>query len=459
MNALPRPGFAVAIVIFPLALGASWWAWQRHPGVGVIGWVTSVLWTLPLSSSVIGLAGGIVSRRRLRRRSLPAPRVIFGLLVVVVPTIGRWDTCPALERVVRSYLEHLPVLFKHVRVDLVVEERCEALIQIRKMAGPLVRIVVVPRDYRPPDGTRFKARAAHYAHELRISEGEARDDVWLLHMDDDTGVGPDTAQAVSRFVTAQQLAGSAGLHLAQGVLTYPREYGRNRLIWMADAIRPACDISLFVMTTGGGTPRAGLHGELLLVRASVEAKIGWDFGPGSIVEDAEFALRFSDLFPGRSDWFGARCYGASPATLLDLFRQRERWSWGLITLCADRALPLRHRVLLLHNVLVWVWGPFQHIGVILAAGALLGDLNTLPVTSALLPIWALNVTYTVWLYWEGLKINAASSARPGRRWWEPAAVLLLLPLFSFWEAIGVFRGLLRWLRHSEPTFTVISKPA
>ena len=51
-----------------------------------------------------------------------------------------------------------------------------------------------------------------------------RDDVWVLHMDDDTGVGPDTAEALARFIVHSASAGRRGLHLAQGVLTYPREY-------------------------------------------------------------------------------------------------------------------------------------------------------------------------------------------------------------------------------------------
>ena len=52
-----------------------------------------------------------------------------------------------------------------------------------------------------------------------------------------------------------------------------------------------------------------------VVRASVEAAIGWDFGPAAIVEDAQFALEFAARYPGRTGWFPARCYGVSPATL------------------------------------------------------------------------------------------------------------------------------------------------
>jgi hypothetical protein len=91
------------------------------------------------------------------------------------------------------------------------------------------------------------------------------------------------------------------------VLTFPREQAGSRVIWLADAIRPGCDIGLFSASTGRGSPRCGLHGELLLVRASAEASIGWDFGPRCLVEDAEFAMLFCERYPGRSAWFpGAR---------------------------------------------------------------------------------------------------------------------------------------------------------
>ncbi|MBW8740768.1 MAG: hypothetical protein JF621_27905 [Streptomyces turgidiscabies] len=107
----------------------------------------------------------------------------------------------------------------------------------------------------------------------------------------------DTAEQVARFLNAQRRAGPEGKHLAQGMLTYPRENAVNRLTWLADAIRPVDDIARFAVLTGGGTPLAGLHGELLL-RASIEATIGWDFGPDSICEDAHLALVFASRHKG-----------------------------------------------------------------------------------------------------------------------------------------------------------------
>jgi egghead protein (zeste-white 4 protein) len=449
------------LVAFAAILGISWWFYSSD--MGPVGWVTTVVWSMPTLGSAVGVVGALLTRRRVRRqrRWAPAEAVRHDRLIVVVPTIGRHDTLPALERSVRSYRQHLPTYFPHLRVDVVIEEGCEARSAIDALARtePGVRVIAVPRWYRTPRGTRFKARANHYAHELRIAEGEAAENVWVLHMDDDTGVGPDTASSVARFITAQRRAGLRAKHLAQGILAYPRENAVSRWTWLADAVRPADDITRFAALTGRGTPWAGLHGELLLIRASVEAKLGWDFGPKAIVEDAQLALTFCSRFRGRSDWFTGHCYGASPATVRDLLKQRERWAWGLLGLSLNRDIPLRHRVFLGYCVSTWVLGPFQHVGALLLLGALLGQANTSPATVYVLPAWALNMAFVVWMYWEGLKINVNASADGRRRWWERLAVIMLIPLFSIWEGIGGFRGLVRFLRREENKFVVIAKPA
>ncbi|MET7738430.1 glycosyltransferase family 2 protein [Streptomyces sp. NPDC005402] len=456
-----KPGFLPFLVTAALAYALS--SALYSPRVTLMGWVVTVLWTLPVVSSLVGVTGAALTRRRIARQRgwTQAAPALYDRLVVLVPTIGRDDTYPALERSVLSYCAFLPRWFPDLRIDILTEEGCEAAGRIDDLAArsPLMRVVTVPKAYRTPNGTRFKARANHYAHELRIAEGEALDDVWVLHMDDDTGVGPDTAEQVARFINAQRRAGPDGKHLAQGMLTYPRENAVNRLTWLADAIRPADDIARFAVLTGGGTPLAGLHGELLLLRASIEATIGWDFGPDSICEDAHLALVFASRYKGRSDWFSGRSYGASPATMRDFLKQRERWSWGLVGLAFNRSLPRRSRALLMYSVTTWVLGPFQHVGVVLAVGALLGDLNTSPVTPWILPLWAVTMGYAVWMYWEGLKINASVSANGRRLWWEPMAVIALMPFFALWEAAGSFRGLLRWLRGVENQFVVIAKPA
>lgn len=438
--------------------------WFAEPFSGPLGWPLTILWTWPIINTLIGIRGIVRTRRMLRKSRArwrdDATTVCEDFLVVVVPSIGRHDTYPALQRSVMSFIQHLPGHFPWMRVDVVIEEGCEAHDRIYRLASrsDLIRIVVVPKKYRTPRGTRFKARANHFAHEVRIHEGEARDDVWVLHMDDDTGVGPDTALAMARFIEEQYQAGPDAKHMAQGILTYPRELAVNRLTWLADAVRPADDVSRFAAWTGGGTPRAGLHGELLLLRASIEATIGWDFGPRAIVEDAQFALIFCKRYKGKSAWFAGRCYGASPASIRDCIRQRERWSWGLVGLAFNSSLPLRNRAYIGYSVVSWVLGPLQHIAVVLAVGVLIHDINTSPESLFVIPFWTLNLAFTGWMYWEGLRLNAGVSARGRRRWWEPPVTILLVPFFAMLEGMGGLRGFLKFVRRTENKFVVIAKP-
>jgi cellulose synthase/poly-beta-1,6-N-acetylglucosamine synthase-like glycosyltransferase len=318
--------------------------------------------------------------------------------------------------------------------------------------------VSIPAHFRTPNGTLFKARANHFAHLLRVAEGEARPDVWLLHMDDDTAVGEDTADSLASFILQQEAAGECGLDLAQGILAYPRELAGNRLVWFADSVRPACDMSIFARSTGGGTPKAGLHGELLLVRASVEAEIGWDFGPMTLVEDAHFALLFSARFPGRSGWIAGMCYGASPSTVGDFVRQRARWVWGLLHLATQRPTPLKVRALLVANVVIWTYAPWAHPAFLLALGVILGNPSTTPPSAVFGLVWSFNFAFFLWLYWEGFKVNTHASATPRRLWWEPFCLVTLLPLFAAWECAGITLGLVRFLTKTRAHFSVIAKP-
>jgi egghead protein (zeste-white 4 protein) len=456
-----RPGISPFVIFFAGVLVFSIWAFQPDPSP--LGWALTIVWSLPAVSSMVGLQGALLIRRRYRRRAemVPAAPAYHDCLLVVVPTIGRLDTYPALERSVRSYAQYLPPYFPYFRVDVIIEEGCEAQWRIYRLARRLrgVRVVTVPAAYRTPNGTRFKARANHYSHELRIAEGEARSCIWILHMDDDTSVGPDTAAAIAQFINRQRRAGAAGKHMAQGILTYPRENAVNKFTWLADAVRPADDIARFRAFTGMGNPVGGVHGELLLLRASVEATIGWDFGPKAIVEDAQLALAFCQRYPGKSDWFNGRCYGASPASVRDFIRQRERWAWGLLALCFNRSILLRYRVFLSLFVTTWILGPLQHIGTILLIAWFTGSMNTSPVTESVLVLWALNFAYVIWTYWEGLRLNALSSATGRRKWWEPVAVLALIPVFALMEGIGGFRGLMKFLLRRQKKFVVIAKPA
>jgi egghead protein (zeste-white 4 protein) len=457
-----RLGWLSFAIAFALSLAAMVWQRVRSPEPGLMGWYVTIVWTIPLIVSVQGFMGAMAVRRRVpqRRSSLGSSPLIANLLVVVVPSIARRDTIPALRRVIESLCTWLPSSFSNLRVDIFIEEGAEGASEVVAMAAEsqLVRVVTIPSHFIAPNGSLFKGRANHFAHLLRIAEGEARPDVWILHMDDDTGVSASTTESLAAFILGQGADGPDRRDLAQGILAYPREYSTNRLTWLADSVRPGCDVSVFALSTGGGTPRVGLHGELLLVRSSVESEIGWDFGPMTLVEDAHFALEFCERYPGRSAWIEGLSYGASPSSVRDFVKQRARWVWGLLHLATQRKAPLRVRALLVANVFIWACSPLGHPVLLLVAGAALGEPGTTPPTALVGAVWSFNFAFYIWLYWEGLKINARASSTPARKWWEPACLLFLSPLFAIWECMGICLGVFRFLTKTEAYFSVIVKP-
>lgn len=444
---------AVSASLYPRA-----WTLQEF-GLGAY---LSVVWTLPTLLSVMAVIGAVQARRSLTRPiGLHVDSHCDELLIVQVPTIGRTDVMPALRRVVESMEAAIPANFTRWRVDVVAEESSEARDELEALKSKNVRVLYVPGDYATPNGTQAKARANCWLDELRQREGESREDVWVLHMDDDTAIGPDTAEQIARFINANPAGQRRSKLLAQGVLTYPRQFSSNGVAWLADAVRPGSDLSVFRLWTGGGRPLLGAHGELLLVRADVESGVGWDYGRSlSITEDANFALLFATRHPGRSAWLAARCYGSSPESFADLVKQRKRWARGLLHVAGNRAVPLRNRLLLKYALASWVLGPLQHVFVVLVVSALLGLRYTAPVQPWILGPWALNLGVGLWMYVEGLRANAhASGERPRLRYWFG---LVLIPFFTLVEGYAGLRGFIAFVKDrlgwgKSELFEVIAK--
>ena len=337
-QAVWKPGFLPFLVTAGLAYAFSCALYS--PRVTLMGWVVTVLWTLPVVSSLVGVTGAVLTRRRIVRQRgwIGAAPALRDRLVVLVPTIGRDDTYPALERSVLSYMRVPAAVVPRAAHRHVDRGGLRGGRPHRRAGCPQ------PADpgghraegYRTPNGTRFKARANHYAHELRIAEGEAlRRRVGAAH-----GRRHRCRPRHRRWRWPGSSTRSAApaprrKHLAQGILTYPRENAVNRLTWLADAIRPADDIARFAVLTGGARRWPACTASCCCcVRRSRRRSAGTSARTPSRGRPARADLR--RRYPGRSDWFAGRCYGASPATMRDFLRQRERWSWGLVGLAFNR---------------------------------------------------------------------------------------------------------------------------
>jgi hypothetical protein len=439
-----------------------------HASRGVINYYTTITWTLPFGVGIIGLWGAVVSYPIIKRqpRSDEEVGTVEHPLHVFITTKGRANVLGALTRVIRS-TTHFESHFRNYVVHIVTDEGCEAMAEIRALAAQVgAEVEVVPSSYRTARGARFKARASQYSLERLIEYYGGREKIpyncWTYRLDDDTSVGACTVRKLAAFILQNQDADSK--HLAQGILAYRRSNSTSVWMWLADSIRTADDLFRFPLTTGRGTPRAGLHGENLLVRTWAEVQIGWDF-PNELVEDSRFGLKFCEMFPGRSAWITARVFGATPVTSWDFVSQRQRWADGMFGLAFDRNIPLRYRWLIMHNMIVWATGITQPVLVVLGISFMVGDFNVAPIFPWLAPLWVLSVGYTYWAYWEGLRQNAYAS---GMKAPSIAHRLMLIPgiiWFSLLEGAGGTFGsavrVTRWFRREKEVkeFTGIAKPA
>jgi egghead protein (zeste-white 4 protein) len=454
---LRQPGYVVLLVTFPLILFLAWYLCR--PGSTALEWYISVAWSLPIFVSTVGIWGLVRSRRHIRAaQAAPLPDCINDRLTITIPTRGTYSVLPALRRVVQSAQDTFPEFFSDMHIEVVTEVDAQASAQIRSMIGPGIAVLTVPASYQTPNHAIRKARAAQFALDARTAVGRSGQDAWVLHLDDDTAVGRDTAIEVARFIIANRSAHD-GLHLGQGVLTYPRQLAVSRFTNLADSLRTADDFMRFAAITGSGTPRVGLHGELLVVRASVEQAVGWDY-PNEITEESRFALRFAGQYPGRSGWFAARCYGASPESARALVQQRRRWSNGLVGLVTSRSIPLRLRLFMLYCMATWVLGPLQSMFLIAGLGLALHS-RLSPVAMPVIALWAANLAYVVAQYHIGLRANAHASGRTRPSLADRFLVTVLIPVFALCEGAGGLTGALQHVKQvvmrREKSFHMLTK--
>ncbi|MCK5027561.1 MAG: glycosyltransferase [Candidatus Pacebacteria bacterium] len=427
----------------------------NDPTDGWLNWYLSFVWSFDIIPSFLGIAGAILFIRAKKQKKVLVKRSthVHKQVVFLIPSICRDDTIPALCRVIDSILKHAPDYLENWRIDIVTEEGAQGLTRLKQIYSfSNVRILVVPTKYKTPNGTKYKARANQYSLEIRRANGENKSDVFVYHLDDDTAVGADTVQSIAQFI----LNDRGQYHAAQGVLTFPWQLSRSFLTRMADSIRPADDLTRFYFFTGYlGKPLVGFHGEHLLLRASVEDEIGWDFGPKVKVEDAYFALYFNQHYSGKSTFLDSCTYGASPETVKDLIKQRRRWAAGLLGLLFDPTLKGKPRWLMAIFVTNWVLSPMRHLMPVFIVAMIIGA-TTSPVSQWVVFIWTLGFATWIWQYFEGLRINLSVS-EPRRHYLLYACTLF--PLFfiiTMIETVAVAAGFYDFSRGKQ-SFEVISK--
>ena len=69
---------------------------------------------------------------------------------------------------------------------------CDNAMGLPERTGTDVLEVVVPSDYKCPNGGKFKARALHWG---ALHGSSARRHDWIIHMDEETRFDVDTVRA------------------------------------------------------------------------------------------------------------------------------------------------------------------------------------------------------------------------------------------------------------------------
>ena len=434
------------------------------PSRSAFSYYLSLAWSIYFPVAAVGSVGAVLARgkRGPRWQRSTCAESVHEQVIILVPTLAHSANLPALKRVLTSICDLAWRNLSNYRIDVVIDEGDEdvcATVQALKdwLGGTeLVQLLVVPGNYQTPRGARYKTRANHYALEHRRTRRENTSSTYVYHLDDDTSMGVDTVASIAEFIAGNR----NGDHLlAQGVLAFPNELSPSWLSNMADSIRPADDLTRFnLFTETFGVPLGGLHGEHLLVRADIEDDIGWDY-PDTVIEDALFALRFANRYPGRSTTLNSFSYGASPATITDLVKQRRRWSEGLLKLIFKRDIPLLSRLPLIYCVLAWVSSPFQFVGLLLPLSFILDRNGASPVHSWVIVLWSFNLAFLLWSYALGYRINNVASARPRSPWCSLALPVTMFVLSGI-ESYAVLLGLLRALHivKGQEASEVIYKP-
>ncbi|XP_053398334.1 beta-1,4-mannosyltransferase egh-like [Mercenaria mercenaria] len=196
-----------------------------------------------------------------------------------------------------------------------------------------VREVIVPNDYNTPNGTLFKARALHYCLDKNVNI-LSRDD-WIVHLDEETLLSETVLNGISNFVS------NPNSNIGQGIISYAECGVENWLTTLMEGQREAADYGLYRLAFQFlHRPVFGFHGSFMVIKAGIEEKIGFDFGPKEcIAEDLRFAL--AAWHRGyRFDFVKGVMKENGTFSITDFVKQRRRWFVGHFQIIWETSIPL-----------------------------------------------------------------------------------------------------------------------
>jgi len=342
----------------------------------------------------------------------------------------------------------------HWRIEVVTDN---PLLLSERCVGVPVTETIVPSTYISPNGTKFKARALHYA--VLFSELRPRPTDWIVHLDEETRFDAHTVCAVFQHCRTENELVASGRssiqNMGQGVILYNTNgvCTENLMTALADTGRVSDDFSKFRFQAEVFKWSAmGMHGSFAVVCHGVEAQIGFDLGEiGSITEDSYFALKARMNTETGIRWIDAFMYEQSPFTIMDLIHQRARWFHGLFY-CGFTEFPFKISWMMTLFVCMWSCGWLSILSRIVYAMFCRPD----PFHNQVLGV--IGGLYMQMAYFIGPVVNFNPSYEGFGRWLLIFILIqsFLTPIIGLMECSGILRGMYLVAKGSRE-FYVIQK--
>jgi egghead protein (zeste-white 4 protein) len=381
----------------------------------------SLLWLCPLLSGTLGIFGTLAYRHP---DDLDLVQPINRAICWRIVTAGK-NIDIVLDTIRRCQSEMAKSPLARYIVEVVIDD-CANVSRLPADQQD-VRVIVVPGDYATANGSRFKARALHYA----MLNSPIADATWIVHLDEETQPTSSSIKGICKFIAQEEESGE--LRIGQGAILYHREWTRHPFLTLADNVRTGDDLARFYFQHRLGITIFGLHGSFIVIRNDIEkATGGFDFGPnGDITEDSFWAVKAMEN-GRRSAWVDGYLEEQSCMSILDFLRQRRRWFQGLVKVSLHAPVKLRWRVCLGLNTILWGLSP---LGMAYTLGNFFHHVYISPIIVILASFSsAAFVTFNV----IGLKINMDEHgimSRP-RRFLLTICQVLLIPVFSAMESFA-----------------------
>jgi hypothetical protein len=309
--------------------------------------------------------------------------------------------------------------------------------------------IPVPKDFKPENGAKWKARALEYYRQeiiklpTSVNERQIRENGYTIHLDEESWLSPDCIRSIYR--NTKQYGNN---WIGQGEIQYNGyNYGENIITTAVDCIRTGDDLGRFRLQYKLlKKPAFGIHGSFVVIPHSIYEKTSFDLGgKGSITEDAYFGLTASvKNIP--FIWIDGTIQEQSPFTLSDLIKQRRRWFNGISLLVDDPIVPLKYKLILVVSHFCWALSFGSMLWTIVSL--LLGYEQNVIVSLLSMIIFA--------SFFSIYMVGSWRNTQPlplKKKWLYRATNLLLFPFATFVESVAVMYAILKPI----DTFEIIKK--